>query len=139
MAKWLSGKKTYILAAVMFLVLIVLLALGRLSVELAFEVLVFAAPCFAATYRDALQTHHSQVMDVLLDAVDAGVALRAHNYAAIEGIALKAAPDAESLVVALTPAQAAQTAVLIPTGPAGPQGPQGPAGISAVSPATGGA
>jgi hypothetical protein len=79
MLNWLAGKKTYILAAVVFVVVIGLVFFGRLTPAVATSVVLFALPLFAATFRSTMERHHDEVVDILTEVAIAGAATAAHN------------------------------------------------------------
>lgn len=76
---WLAGKKTYLLAGVVVLALLVLVAMGRLTPETGAGLLVFAAAGFGITFRAALARHQAEVVAILQGTVKIGSAVAAHN------------------------------------------------------------
>jgi len=91
MFSWAAGKKTYLASAFLLAVLVLLVNYGKLTPELALDILVFAAPCFAATFRSAIETHHAQVLAVLEEIAQIGADVRLHRPDVL-------AVDAEALV-----------------------------------------
>jgi hypothetical protein len=83
---WLEGKKTYILAGAVCLVVLVLVYLGRLTPTTAMAIALLALGGFAATFRAALAAHQEDLLDLLQAVAATGVAVAAHN----SGAALKA-------------------------------------------------
>jgi uncharacterized membrane protein YphA (DoxX/SURF4 family) len=95
---WLSGKKTYLLAAILLLTVGVFVFLGRLTPQVAMTVALVFLGLFAASFRDALAKHQAQVIQFLEDTALVGKLTLAKNgkAAAIAGVAL--ATDASELV-----------------------------------------
>ena len=79
---WLEGRKTYILAVVVCGVVAVLVWLHKLTPETALSVALFALSGFAATFRDALERHHNEVLMGLTYVAEAGVDVAAHKLPA---------------------------------------------------------
>lgn len=90
---WLAGRKTYILAGGVLLVLLALVYLGRLTPETAALVISFAVPLFALTFRSALGSHQAQVLAVLTDVAAVGYAVRLHDKAAVQVSVLQTIKD----------------------------------------------
>lgn len=96
MKAWLTGKKTYLLGGVLVVALAALVFLGKLTPGLAIDILAFAAPAFAMTFRDALAKNHQQVLAVLDEIAQAGIDAKGHNTAALVA-------DGEKIVTAALP------------------------------------
>lgn len=76
---WLAGRKTYILAGLVVLTILVLVFCGMLTPEAAYTVALVALAGFAVTFRSALADHQAQVISVLMDVGNLGAAVRGHN------------------------------------------------------------
>jgi hypothetical protein len=95
---WMAGKKTYLLAGGVILVLLVLVALGRLTPETGTALLVFAACGFGVTFRAALQRHQEEEIAILKGIAQAGAALATHNVPGALRAAESIAPQGMQLV-----------------------------------------
>jgi hypothetical protein len=95
---WMAGKKTYALAGGVILVLLVLVALGRLTPETGTGLLVFAACGFGVTFRSALQRHQAEEIAILKGIAQAGVALTKHDVPGAIRTAMAVAPQGMQLV-----------------------------------------
>jgi hypothetical protein len=102
MLKTLEGKKTYILAVLLGVVLLILVFLGKLTPGLAVEIVIGFAPGFAATFRDAIEKNQSQIVAVLTDVAKAGADATAHNYTALKSDALRGFADVATLAPAVS-------------------------------------
>ncbi len=80
---WLAGRKTYLVAAGVFLGVLGLVFFGRLTPQLATTVVVLAVPAFAATFRSALARHQQQELVILQAIAAAGRAAALHNDVAL--------------------------------------------------------
>jgi hypothetical protein len=95
---WLAGRKTYILAGLVVLTILVLVFLGRLTPEAAYTIALTALAGFAVTFRSALADHQAQVISVLMDVGQLGVAVRTGNRAGELAVAQDLAKQGIALV-----------------------------------------
>lgn len=94
---WMAGKKTYLLAGGVILVLLVLVGLGRLTPETGTALLVFAACGFGVTFRAALQRHQAEEIAILKGIAQAGAAVAKHDVPGAIRIAVGVAPQGMQL------------------------------------------
>ena len=80
---WMAGRKTYLMAGVVFLATVTLVFLGRLNPTTASAVVLFAISGFAATYRSALARHQEEEIAILVTIANAGKAAAARNSPAL--------------------------------------------------------
>jgi len=95
---WMVGRRTYLLAGVVILALLVLVFLGRLTPDTGVALLTFAAGVFAVAFRSVLQRHHAEAVAILKGVADAGAAAAAHNGAEVIAIAKTTVPEGVKLV-----------------------------------------
>ena len=93
----LSGKKTYLVAALLTISVLVLVFLGKMTPAAAMSVGLMAAAAFGVTFRSAIEQHHQELMVMLLEVADAGKEVAAHNLAAAEPDAVKLIGQAQTL------------------------------------------
>ena len=91
---WLSGKKTYLLAALLVVTVLFLVFLGRLTPVAAMTVALVFAGLLSASFRSAIAEHQAQLIAVLMDVGQLGVAARNHDKAAELAAAQGLAKDA---------------------------------------------
>ena len=94
---WLAGKKTYLLATGGVLVVIALVAMGRLTPEIGIGILIFIACGFGATFRSALQRHQAEEIAILKGIAQAGTALARHDVPGAIRNAMAIAPQGVQL------------------------------------------
>jgi len=108
----LAGKKTYLLAALLVVTVLILVYLGCLTPETALTVALVFAGLLSASFRSAIGQHHAEVLNLLIGISEAGVDMRAGNKAgAVEVIRQTAAkevasPDGAALIAKVVAAQA---------------------------------
>jgi hypothetical protein len=78
----LAGRKTYLLAGLLVLTVVVLVFFGKLTPETALAVALVFAGLISASFRSAIEQHHAEVVNLLIDVAEVGVAVRSHNKAA---------------------------------------------------------
>lgn len=93
----LAGKKTYLLAALLVVTVVVLVLLGELTPETGLAVALVFAGLLSASFRSAIEQHHAEVLNLLIGISEAGADLRAGNKAAVLKVAEAQAPAAEVL------------------------------------------
>jgi hypothetical protein len=81
---WLAGRKTYLLAGLVGLVVAAAVFFGQMTPDRAYVVLLFATAGFAVTFRSAIETHHAEVIAALMDVGQLGIAVRHGDKAAEE-------------------------------------------------------
>ena len=96
---WATGRKTYLLSALVILVALVLVFFHRLTPETAFTVALVAIGLFAATFRAALQTHHDETLQVLREVAIVGTDVATHNLGAALAVGTQAVQDGAKLDV----------------------------------------
>jgi hypothetical protein len=93
----MAGKKTYLLAGGVVLVLLSLVAAGRLTPATGPALLVFTAAGFGVTFRAALQRHQAEVVAILQGTVQIGAAVASHNVSGAVKAAEAIAPQGMEL------------------------------------------
>jgi hypothetical protein len=99
--EWLAGKKTYLLALLLVVTVLVLVYLGRLTPETALTVALVFAGLLSASFRSAIEQHHAEVLNLLIGISEAGADLRAGNKAGAVAVAKSMEPTAETLAAEL--------------------------------------
>ena len=93
--KVLDGRKMYLVSGVLFLGVLLLVFLGRMTPTGALPLLAVAG--FAFGFRSVLEKHHDQALALLVDIGSAGVAARTHNKQAEIDSLMKAAEQGAAL------------------------------------------
>jgi hypothetical protein len=113
----LAGKKTYILAALLVVTVLVLVYLGRLTPTAALTVALVFAGLLSASFRSAIEQHHVEVLNMLIGISEAGADVRQGNKAgAVQVIRETVVKEAAS------PAGAALIAKVVSNQAAAPRG-----------------
>ena len=99
--EWLAGKKTYLLAGLLVVTVLVLVWVGKLTPETALTVALVFAGLLSAIFRSAIEQHQAQVLQALAAVAEAGVDARAGNKAAAVAVLKSEASAAEQLAVEL--------------------------------------
>ena len=94
---WLAGRKTYILAGIVILIVLALVFFGRLTPTMAAAIAVFALCGFSITFRSALHNHQAQVIAIFQKIADAGGQIHIRNSVVAREDILAAAEDAFGL------------------------------------------
>ena len=102
MVAWLKGKKTYLLAGLLILAVIVLVAMGKLTPQNALALSLLALGGFSVTFRSALANHQAQALAILQDASQAGALYRAGNIPASRDAVVRMVNDASRLAPPVT-------------------------------------
>lgn len=94
---WLAGRKTYLLALLLVVVTVTLVATNKLTPENGVVLLLLFSAGFAATFRDALERHQAQSVQIIAGtaATLRDIATKNFKAAQIDGLATVA--DAEVL------------------------------------------
>jgi hypothetical protein len=106
---WLRGKKTYLVAGLTMAAVLLLVFLGKLTPATGISVALFAISLFGVTFRAAMEQHHEEILVVLEDVAQAGLAFAGHNTAKLLAAAEQAAIDGGKLAVDCRPSLVART------------------------------
>jgi hypothetical protein len=98
----LAGRKTYLVAGGVILVLLGLVFFGRLTPELAVGLLTSAVCGLGITFRSALARHQAEEIEILRDIALAGTMVVAHNAVGALKIAQQALPEGVQLAQELS-------------------------------------
>lgn len=93
----LAGKKTYLLAFLLVATVLVLVYLGRLTPAAGLTVALVFAGLISASFRSAIEQHHAEVLNLLIEIAEAGTDMRVGNKAGAVQVVKSAAPVAEQL------------------------------------------
>jgi len=97
----LSGKKTYLVAALLVVTVLVLVFLGKMTPATAFTVALVFAGLLSATFRAAIEKHHDEEINLLVAISEAGGDVIHHNYYGAAQVAKAVAPVAVKLAAEL--------------------------------------
>lgn len=89
----MAGQKTYLLSGAVVGGLLVCLFERRLTPGAALQIVLFAAPLYAVTFRSALERHNAQVLCLLKEIAAAGVMHATHQDRAAIGQLTAAVED----------------------------------------------
>jgi hypothetical protein len=95
--EWLGGRKTYLLAALLVVTVLILVYAGQATPETVLPVALVFAGLLSASFRSAIERHHAEVLNLLMGISEAGADMRAGNKAGAIALVKSAAPVAEQL------------------------------------------